>query len=158
MIGRLGSSLTVVSLVAMIGACGGRWQGEGVHLVDGTWIGPESACDVTDLECRTVVELAHGLVGATLADDPVRIVAVGLPETFTTTLGETRRAQLQAGIMARRAVVVDLADGLRRVIGLWCHLPRMSDGAFDAMAADCAVAPLEDWRDGAVPPTRGDTG
>jgi hypothetical protein len=50
-------------------------------------------------------------------------------------------------------MVMDLVDGARRVIGLWCYLPTSgSSSALDVMAADCDVAPLEFWLDGNAPP------
>lgn len=149
---------SVAALVLMLAACGGPppvpgWLGPDVHLVDGRWIGTETACGASAeaLECRTVVE--HGL--ATLAPDVrskvTRAAVAALPTTFVTATGETRLARLGAGIITTKAVVVDQVDGTRRVIGLWCYLPYSGTGRLKVEMVSCDIAPLDDWRDGSAP-------
>ena len=66
--------------------------------------------------------------------------------------GETRTGRLIVGIETRSAVVIDLMEGTRRVIGLWCYLPHTSAGdLYDALAT-CRIAPIDDWLDGHAPP------
>jgi hypothetical protein len=129
------------------------WLGPDVHLVDGTWIGTETPCSAgTDgLECRVVVDHALAYIdrvtvtGAALA---------ALPTTFVLPTGETRTPHLAGGLNSGRAVVIDLADGSRRVIGLLCYLPYAGDGGGLVVSmGTCTPNALFDWRDGAVPPS-----
>jgi hypothetical protein len=152
--------LLVAMLFGVVASCGPTapgWQGTDVHLVDGTWIGTESVCGNgegdPDLECRTVVELALQEIPPDLRARATRVTVAALPTEYVSPTGEVRTARLSAGILRRKAVVLDLMDGTRRVIGLWCHLPYSgSSGRFMASEATCAVAPLDIWTDGNEPP------
>ena len=124
------------------------WQGNDVHLVDGVWIGTEYECADGDegVTCRTTVGEALRLIGPVERSRVVRARLAELPTAYRTVTGETRTARLGAGIMARSAVVLDVIDGSRRVIGLWCHA---------VSVPTCILAPnaLEYWMEGAVPPS-----
>lgn len=39
-------------------AAAGQWEGEGIYLVDGVWIGTERACPSHDAKCNAIVALA----------------------------------------------------------------------------------------------------
>jgi hypothetical protein len=128
---RVRPSLGLLPIVAMIAACGvgsgapgaPGWQGSEVHLVDGTWIGTEVACGADDLECRTVIDLTMKALQPDVRARVTRAALATLPTEYLTATGEIRTAHISAGIATRKAVVLDLAGGTRRVIGLWCHLP-----------------------------------
>ena len=124
------------------------WQGNDVHIVSGVWIGTEQDCATDDagLTCRTTVAEALRLVGPTERSRVVRARLAELPTAYTTATGEARTARLGAGIMARSAVVLDLIDGSRRIVGMWCHA---------ISVPTCILAPnaLEYWVDGAAPPS-----
>ncbi len=153
---RFARTLALMSAL-VVGECEimtmGDWQGESVHLVDGTWIGAEVDCADNDVTCRTVVDLAEGALAPDLRAKVSKAVLATIPNTFVTTAGETRTAGLGAGILTREAVVLDFLDGTRRVIGLWCYLPSTGSGTLQAELASCELAPLDYWLDGNAPPS-----
>lgn len=153
-LGRTGL-LTLLVAACGSGATTGTWQGPDVHLVDGAWIGTEHSCGdaADDLECRTVVDRGRAALPLDVRDQVTKAVRADLPTTFVTSSGETWLVRLSVGIETRAAIVVDLAGGTRRVIGLHCYLPSTSAGAFADAMATCAVAPIDDWLDGHAPPT-----
>ena len=132
------------------------WRGENVHLVDGTWIGTETACGAGDdyeaAVCRTVVDLTLTALPPHERSQVTKAAHAELPSTFVTAAGDTRTAELSVGIMTRTAVVVDLVDGSRRVIGLLCYLPSSGTGPLSVANSTCEIVPLEQWRDGNAPP------
>ena len=151
----------LMTLIVLLAACATvpvdtGWQGENVHLVDATWIGTERACgagdDYDDVLCRTVVELTMAALPPDDRSKVAKAVHAELPTTFVTPAGETRTAEVSIGILTRTAVVVDLADGARRVIGLLCHLPSSGTGRLSVANSTCELVPLEYWRDGNAPP------
>ena len=132
------------------------WQGENVHLVDGTWIGTETACgagdDYDDVLCHTVVDLTMAALPPDDRSKVTKAVHADLPTTFVTAAGETRTGEVSVGIQTRTAVVVDRVDGARRVVGLVCYLPSSGTGRLSAANSTCELVPLEYWRDGNAPP------
>ncbi len=153
----------VASLVLVLAACGSAplaagWQGPDVHLVDGTWVGAEVECDDGErgLECRPIIARAMGTLAPEVRSTVTRTVLANLPTTYVTADGEQRTASLTGGILTRKAMVMDLVGGARRVVGLWCYLPTSASGSgLDVTAVDCDVAPLEFWLDGNAPPSHG---
>lgn len=150
----------LAALVLLIAACGSPppvpgWQGVDVHLLDGRWIGTEAPCGTGDggLECRTVVERAIAALPPDVRIQLTRASLVELPTTFVTATGETRTARLVAGVDTRKAVVIDVAGGTRRVIGLWCYLPHFAGGGLALSMVGCTTDPLDYWRDGNAPPS-----
>jgi hypothetical protein len=148
----------LLAFLLLVAACSSPpsvvgWSGSDVHLVDGRWIGTETPCAAgkEGLECRVVVEYAL----ATVPRNTVKKAALAaLPTTFVMATGETRMGHLGGGIDTGRAVVLDLADGTRRVLGFVCYLPYPGDGSGLAISmVTCTWNALEDWRDGNVPPS-----
>jgi hypothetical protein len=75
-----------------------------------------------------------------------------LPTLFRTASGDEVVVAPGAGLTTLKAVVIDLADGSRRVIGLACYLPSFADGLGFALAmATCEESRLDRWRDGNSP-------
>jgi hypothetical protein len=146
--------------VLLLGACAPKplavvgWQDPDAHLVDGTWIGTETPCAAsTDgLECRVVVDRALATLGADVRANVTKAAMAALPTRFVMATGETRMGHIGGGITVGRAVVVDVADGTRRVVGLVCYLPYAGDsGGLVLSMVDCTWNALDDWRDGNVP-------
>jgi len=153
---------SLAALVLLLAACGSPpatpaepgWHGADVHLVDGRWIGTETACSAGTggLECRVVVEQALATLPENVRANVTKAAEVALPETFVLPTGEVRTPHLGGGIETGRAVVVDLADGTRRVVGLICYLPYAGDGSGLAVTmVTCSPNALDDWGDGNVP-------
>lgn len=159
---RSTDSIALAALILLLSACGiapsvTGWQGENVHLVDGTWIGTETACgagdDYDDLECRTVVELTMEALSPEDRSKVTKAVHADLPTTFVTVTGETRTAETTVGILTRTAVVVDRVDGTRQVIGAMCYLPSSGkSGGLSVADSTCELVPLDYWQDGNAPP------
>ena len=154
-------SIGVAALILLLSVCATPpvatgWQGQNVHLVDGTWIGTETACgagdEYDDVECRTVVELTMEALPPDDRSKVTKAVHAELPTTFVTVGGETLTAEVTVGIATRTAIVVDLVDGGRRVIGLMCYLPSSGTGRLSVANSTCEIVPLEYWRDGNAPP------
>lgn len=148
-----------VALFLLLSACGAGlaapgWQGEDVHLVNGTWVGTETACGAHDLveECRLLVEHAMGAVDPQTRSKVASAVIADLPTMFVTATGETRTASRAGGLQSRRVVILDLADGTRLVIGLICRLPYSgATGRLLVEEVTCKVDPLDEWRHGNAP-------
>jgi hypothetical protein len=162
---RSAQSSPVAALILLLAACttgpsAAGWRGSNVHLVDGTWIGTETACGDGDdaIECRTVVEQAVTALAPDIRSKVTRAVLADLPTTYVTAAGETRTARLAAGIATRKAVVIELDDGTRRVIGLWCHLPYSGNGGgLMVRDVDCGnrlARLLARWERAALVPAR----
>ena len=145
------------ALVLLFGACApsvvAGWRGADLHLVDGTWIGTETACSGGSIECRTILERTSAALSSDVRSKVKSMVLASLPTTYVTASGETLTASVSAGILTREAVVLDLVDGTRSVVGLWCYLPSSGDGILIVRDVTCELAPLEYWRDGNAPPT-----
>ncbi len=151
----------LATVIVLLSACASApvvtgWQGEDVHLVDGTWIGTETDCgagdEYGDVKCRTVVELTMEALPPDERSMVTKAVQADLPTTFVTAAGDTVTASLTGGILSREAVVLDQVDGTRRVVGLWCYLPSSGTGRLSVRASTCELVPLEYWRDGNEPP------
>jgi hypothetical protein len=147
----------LVPLMLLLAACISPpavvgWLGPDVHLVDGRWIGTETPCAAgpDGLECRIVVEHALASIDRVKV---TRAAVAALPTKFVLPTGETRTPHLAGGLNTGKAVVFDLADGSRRVVGLLCYLPYRGDGdsGLEVSMVTCTWNALEDWRDGTVP-------
>ena len=158
-------TLLVAALFTVVAACGGPpvvegWRGADVHLVDGVWIGTEYECSSGDVghgeagvECRTTIDRATAALEPSVPNSITKMVMATLPGTYVTADGKELTPRITGGILTRKAVVIDRIDGSRQVIGLWCHLPRDGEGRLHVSQVTCDVGPLEDWRDGTVPPS-----
>jgi hypothetical protein len=76
-----------------------------------------------------------------------------IARTYVTADGKELTPRIDVGIMTRKAVVIERVDGSRRAIGLWCYLPTDGDSRLQVSEVTCDIAPLDDWRDGTVPPS-----
>jgi hypothetical protein len=146
-------------LVVLLAGCATQsfvagWQGPDVHLVDGRWIGTEAPCAQGQggLECRTVVDRALALVTASVRVNVTRATRAAVLGSFVTPTGETRIAQF-GGLDRADVVVLDMADGSRRLVGLVCYLPYEGNGGGLALEmVTCEANPLDNWRNADGPP------
>ncbi len=146
------ASLLVVTTACGIGPFGTGWRGADVHRVEDTWIGTEQPCRDGDADCHLVLERALDALVPRLRDRVTSAVLADVPDTYVTATGETRRAPVMRGLDRRKALVVELVDGQRRVMGLWCYLPRTNHGTLVPDAVSCSTGDLSYWRDGQMPP------
>jgi len=78
---------------------------------------------------------------------------VRLPTDYVTASGEARTARLTAGILTREAIVVDLSDGTRHVVGFWCQeSTAVVRGVEQFEVVGCRPDPLDWWMSGNEPP------
>jgi hypothetical protein len=149
------AALGIVVLGCSPSAAG--WRDPGVHLVDGTWITTEHDCASgdpgEDLECRTVRDETLALLPPDVRARVTRAAVADLPTHFITGTGERREARLRVGLSGYKAVVVDLSDGERRVVGAACYLPYDGDGRLRRPDVRCEPIPLSWWLEGGAPPS-----
>lgn len=145
--GRLGAFL--VTVVALAGACSDQsmpqWVDDGVHAVDGYWVLSEQPCvAVSSHQCTTFAAIAETALGI----DPRLVVGValaGLPQLWERSNGQIAiTLPRSSGTLV--AVVLDLADGTRRVTGVGCLGVPNADGS-----TTCLASPLDTYRVGHPP-------
>lgn len=119
----------------------------GIHAVDGYWIGAEHECDPAAesrawaVPCTAIVAAAQRNFQATHPGAVVlRAVLTDVPTDFTTPDGRRIQGGTAAGILTRTVVVLDLADGSRRVIGQMCHITHNQHG-WRPEPVSCTAAP-----------------
>jgi hypothetical protein len=93
-----------------------HWSDDGVHVVDGTWIVAEHPCATTAGDCLAAVRAAEGSMDIA-PDRVVRAATAGIPNHWTRADGQTI---IVLATTQRDFVVLDLADGSRRVIIYGC--------------------------------------
>lgn len=122
------------------------WGGDGIHEVDGYWILAERPCDMASADlCVDEMRAAEVSIGI----DPrsvVRRATASLPNWRSVgPLGQVSiRLDNRSGLA--NFVVLDLADGSRRVVGIVCPGVRGPDGS-----PRCGALPFDDYRVGASP-------
>lgn len=151
LITALVASLLIATVVWSLGLFGSGWRGRDIHLVGGTWVGTERPCQPDDTDCRIVVERALSALEPGVRSEIVSAVRADLPDTYSTLLDGTRRAQMTRGLDSQTALVVELANGQRRVMGFWCYLPHGGAGLVDE-SVRCETGDVGYWRDGQKPP------
>ena len=131
----------LVGLIAVIGilaGCAGpttpHWADSGVHAVDGYWILAEQPCDLgSSGSCVAAVRTAE----ATLGIDPssvTRAATAGLPRTWIRMDGQAMTILDVTSGSPSEFVVVDLANGTRRVTGFGCLSVPDPSGAVQCLA------------------------
>jgi hypothetical protein len=120
------------------------WRDDGVQAIDGYWVIPGEPCDaVADRYCRMQVEAAVAALHAREPGAPiVQVATAGYPrlrEPDTVTFAF-------AGLQTPRFLVVDLADGTRRVVPLMCGV--IHQPADRQPIEGCVPAELELFRVG----------
>jgi hypothetical protein len=146
--GRAARFLGIVVAAALVIGCGQSapnrdgWWDSGVHEVDGYWVTAEYPCAPEDDVCRVATETATDVLRQLYpAARITRAVMAGYPvqrgqtaKEFTIILGGLQRPYF---------VILDLADGTRRTIGLNCGPDFDPDGN---MRIVCAESAMETWR------------
>jgi hypothetical protein len=143
-------------LGAIVAGCGGsshgHWTDPDARLVDGIWIGPQTACPPARDECGVISTGARAALSDAERSKVVAVQWVELPTHFVTDAGEQRTARLGYGIETWTAALVTLDGGHERVVGLSCYFPYNTTSDLELSLATCTPAKLADWQDGAVPP------
>jgi hypothetical protein len=122
------------------------WSGDGLHAVDGYWILAEQPCDpASDELCAALVTAAESAldIGQTLV---VHTATTALPVLKSVRADGQVRVYLHNSTGPVAFVILDLADGSRRVVGVGCVGVPNPDGS-----RYCARNPFDDYRVGAVP-------
>jgi len=119
------------------------WWDLGVHEVDGYWVTEEHACSVEqDDLCGPAVETATSAIHQREPDAQIiRASMAGYPVQRGQTAKEI--TIILAGLQQPQFVILDLADGSRRTIGMNCGPDFDHDGN---MRIVCAESELETWR------------
>jgi hypothetical protein len=142
----------ILALLALgVVACaptGPRWVGENIHVVDGYWVDTERPC--LPIDCAVALEEALRALPA--ADRQLVIGAAlgGFPSGYVDASGQTI-LMTTAGLSQPRIVILDLADGRRRVVPLVCTGPIFnSEGALVGQET-CIPSDLSHLRVGRQP-------
>jgi hypothetical protein len=119
---------SLVALSAIVGACASEsagWAGDDVHSVDGYWLQREAAC--ADLDCDGMVRAALIAVEDPAGSTVTKAATAQWPRAYRDGHGGTVLMGGSGGVqMSWSAVVLDLADGSRRVVPVRCdtgHAP-----------------------------------
>jgi hypothetical protein len=123
------------------------WVGFGLHEVDGYWVTAEYKCDNSDYFCSmateaSIVAMHYEDVGAKVTS----VMSTALPER-----SPSEGLSTVAGLQRPRLMVVYLADGTKRVIGLMCGAV---SHARNEVQQGCRRASLDGYRVGMGRPAR----
>jgi hypothetical protein len=140
----------LLALVAVAGACATptdpHWTDDGIHVVDGHWVPTEHPCDLASADtCVTAVRAAE----ASLAIDPHAVAGAAtarLPRRWVRSDGQTVYVNPSYSGSPPEFVIVDLANGSRRVTGYGCWGVPNEDGTMN-----CGAVPLDQFRVGHSP-------
>jgi hypothetical protein len=146
----LTSRVWCLVLLAILAGCSTptspRWADDGIHIVDGYWILAEKPCDLASSDpCVVAVDTAE----IEMAIDPktvVRGATAGLPHKWVRSDGQEMTVIEGTSGTPSQFVVVDLADGSRRVIAFGCLGVPSPDGS-----TTCLAYPLDRYRVGNIP-------
>jgi hypothetical protein len=106
---------------------GPHWVGDNIHVVDGYWVDTERPC--LPVDCATAFEEALRALPAADAAQVVGAALADYPSAYVDSSGTTI-LMANGGLWAPHIVVLDLADGRRRVVMLACMGPiTTSEGA-----------------------------
>jgi hypothetical protein len=128
--------LAFAAAVALVASCSPAvvspdgWWDPGVHAVDGYWVTEERPCVVgVEWGCEFMRDTALAVIQEREPGAIVdRIVTAGWPSMREA----NQQAFTFAGLTTPRFVIVDLADGSRRVVGLMCGA-LSHDGGFQRL-------------------------
>jgi hypothetical protein len=136
-------------LVASLTACSitppnpDGWRDPGVHAVDGYWVTSERACvEGVDRGCKWMFDTA---IATLLAREPDAQVVSAVAASYPRDPGPGKPKFSFAGLVTPRLVILDLADGSRRTIGLLCGALDHVDGE---VIEGCRPASLDQFRVG----------
>ena len=148
-------ALTAACLLALIAAAilvacatptDPHWSDAGIHVVDGHWLPAESPCDLASTDdCVAAVRAAEAGLGI----DPratVTASTAGLPRQWVRSDGQAVVVIPAYSGAPPEFVILDLADGSRRVTGYGCWGVPEADGSMN-----CGAVPLDQYRVGHSP-------
>jgi hypothetical protein len=143
----------LIAVVFIFAACASptdpQWADEGVHAVDGYWPLTERPCDLTSPDpCVEQVRLA----GKALDIDPGTVLAgatAALPSQWVRSDGRLAQILFSTSGSIPILVVLDLADGTRRIAAYGCAGIPQPDGSTLCRAG--VPISLEDYSVGGSP-------
>jgi hypothetical protein len=122
------------------------WSGDGLHVVDGYWILAEQPCDpASDERCAAMVTAAEVALGI----DPTSVVgsaSTALPVPKAVRSDGRVEVYMRNTTGTEAFLILDLADGSRRIVGIGCSGVPNPDGSPYWLRT-----PVEDYRVGATP-------
>ena len=142
--------LGILATLAIVTACArpnaDGWWDEGAHAVDGYWVTSEQPCEpATDEGCAVAIETATSILHA---EDPAAQVTGAVTAGYPMRNGDNPNEMTFTigGLMEPEFVILDLADGTRRTIGLHCGPAMSEDGSTLTGVTACQPAEFEVWR------------
>jgi hypothetical protein len=143
----------MVVAAALVAACSPAapnhdgWWDPGVHAVDGYWVTEEHPCAPEGPEgpenCVAALEAATAILHA---DEPGARITAGALADYPNARGEgPNEITINiAGLFHPTFMILDLADGSRRTIGLSCGPGTSAAGVYPVMVCEEQDMPL--WR------------
>src|SRR5688572_28151023 len=122
------------------------WWDRDVHEVDGYWVTWEQPCvRETDEGCTAAIETATSILQAA---DPVAEITGAVTAGYPTMRGNgpNEVSFTFGGLVQPEFVILDLADGSRRTIGMHCGPGMSADGSTLTGVTACQPAEFEVWR------------
>ena len=121
----LGCGIGAVAAAELIKPAPAGWFDPGAHVVDGLWLGGETACSVEgEQECSLALDAAFERLAVIEPEATVTSASVAKPVgAYRNGRGGTILATT-AGWVTYNIVVLGLADGERLMVGVHCE-PRM---------------------------------
>ena len=153
----LAAGVGVVAVAELSRPAAAGWIDPAAHVVDGLWLGAETACSLGGgQECSLALDAALERLRVVEPDAAVTSASVAEP------LGAYRNGRggkilaTTGGWVTYRIAVLGLADGRRLMVGVYCE-PRM-ESETGSIPARCQAdaAPVNAPRVGAEPWLRGD--
>jgi hypothetical protein len=154
----------IAALLAVTGCAAtpsSGWVGDGVHAVDGYWIGTESPCATGDAPCNEVLQDAKQALSVSSPNAiVVRAVQAAVPNQFKLATGATIEARIGVGILVRTFSVLYLADGSPHVVPQMCEIASQGNGPVQVFHCDAQPANpfpgmnwngMDPWRVGREP-------
>src|SRR5688572_20965069 len=154
--GRAARFVWILATLAIVAACArpnaDGWWDEGAHAVDGYWVTWEQPCETeteteteTDEGCTAAIEAATSILHGT---DPRAKVTGAVRAGYPTMRGNGPNdvSFTFGGLVQPEFVILDLADGSRRTIGMHCGPGMSDDGSILTGVTACQPAEFEVWR------------
>lgn len=125
---------------------GPRWVGENIHAVDGYWVDTETPClpgDGTD--CMVAVLAASRSIPAADAQQVVAAWIAQYPTSYVDSSGNTILTAT-GGMFQPTIVILDMADGRRRVVTQLCRGAVTTGGGAVVERPTCMPGELQNLR------------
>ena len=148
----LAGGIGVVAVAELTKPDAAGWSDPGAHVVDGLWLGTETACSLEGRqECSLALDAALERLHVTEPDATVTSASVAKPVgAYRNGRGGTVLATT-GGWVVYRIVVLGMADGRQVIVGVYCDPPMESETRSIPARCQADAAPVNAPRLGQEP-------